>query len=87
MRRYTGTMELVVILEANDGMQAALAKGLLDDAGIPYFVLGQITTLVTDVDPFLKKWVRIQVPQDRETEARELLEPLLHPEALTEPQP
>lgn len=80
-------MELVVILETNDGIQAAFAKGLLDDSGIPYFVLGQITTLVTDVDPFLKKWVRIQVPQDRETEARELLDPLLHPEAITEPQP
>lgn len=80
-------MELTVILDTNDGIQAALAKGLLDDSGIPYFVLGQITKLVTDVDPFLKKWVRIQVPRDRENEARELLEPLLHPEALPEPQP
>ena len=75
------TLGLVVVLETNDGIQAAFAKGLLDDTGIPYFVLGQITTLVQDVDPFLKKWVRIQVPRDREAEARQLLEQLLHPEA------
>jgi hypothetical protein len=37
--------------------------------------------LVNDVTPFLNKWVSLQVPRDREAEARELLEPLLHPEA------
>src|SRR5215469_6209689 len=74
---FDPTLELVVVLETNDRIQTALAKGILEEAGIPFFVLGQITTLVTDVDGFLKKWVRIQVPQDREEEARELLEPLL----------
>jgi hypothetical protein len=64
---------LVVVLETNDGFQLALVKGLLEEAGIPFFILGQITTLVTDVDGFLKKWVRVQVPRDREAEARELL--------------
>lgn len=67
-------LELVVVLETNDQIQLALAKGLLEEAGIPFFVLGQITTLVTDVDGFLRKWVRIQVPRDREAEAREILE-------------
>ena len=67
---------LVVVLETNDGFQLALVKGLLEEAGIPFFILGQITTLVTDVDGFLKKWVRVQVPRDREAEARELLEEL-----------
>lgn len=75
---------LVVVLETNDRMQLALAKGLLEDAGIPFFALGQIATLIQDVDPFLHKWVRVQVPRDRESEARELLEPLL--EAETSPQ-
>jgi hypothetical protein len=56
-----------------------MAKGLLEDAGIPLFVLGQIATLVQDVDGFLRKWVRLQVPRDREAEARELLEQLLQP--------
>lgn len=36
------------------------------------FALGQIATLVQDVDPLLHKVVRVQVPGDRE--ARELLE-------------
>ena len=65
---------LVVLLETNDRIQLALARGLLEDAGIPFFALGQIATLVQDVDPFLHKMVRLQVPRDREAEARELLE-------------
>ena len=73
-------LDLVVVLETNVGIQLAMAKGLLEDAGIPFFVLGQIATLVQDVDPFLRKWVRLQVPRDREGEARELLEQLLQPE-------
>jgi Putative prokaryotic signal transducing protein len=72
-------LDLAVVLETNDRIQLALAKGLLEDSGMPYFVLGQIATLVQDVDPFMHKRVRIQVPSDREAEARELLEPILHP--------
>jgi hypothetical protein len=77
-------LDLVVVLETNDRIQLALVKGLLEGAGIPFFILGQIATLVTDVDGFLKKWVRVQVPRDREAEARELLAELLEPE--TRPQ-
>jgi len=73
-----------VVLETNDGIQLAMAKGLLEDADIPFFILGQIATLVQDVDGFLHKWVRVQVPRDREAEARDLLEELLQPE--TSPQ-
>jgi putative signal transducing protein len=72
-------MDLVVVLETNDRVQAAMAKGLLEDAGIPFFVLGQITGLVNDVDGFIRKWLRIQVPRDREAEAREVLEQVLQP--------
>jgi hypothetical protein len=72
-------LELVVVLETNDSIQLAMAKGLLEDAGIPFFVLGQIATLVQDIDGFLHKWVRLEVPRDREAEARELLEQLLQP--------
>lgn len=67
-------LDLVVVLETNDRIQLALAKGLLEDSDIPFFVLGQIATLVQDVDPFLHKWIRVQVPRDREAEARELLD-------------
>jgi hypothetical protein len=78
---FDPSLELVVVLETNDGVQLAMATGLLEEAEIPFYVLNQITKLVNDVNPFLNKWVRLQVPRDREAEARELLEPLLHPEA------
>ena len=77
---FDPALELVVVLETNDGIQLALAKGLLEDAGIPFFALGQIATLVQDVDPFLQKSVRLQVPHDREVEAREILESLVESE-------
>lgn len=79
--QFDPAIGLVVVLETNDGIHLAMAKGLLEDAGIPFFALGQITTLVTDVDGFLRKWVRVQVPRDREAEARELLEELEQPDA------
>lgn len=79
---FDPNLDLVVVLETNDRMQLALARGLLDEAGIPYYVLGQIATLIQDVDPFLKKWARLQVPRDREAEAREALEPVMHPEPI-----
>ena len=78
--RFDPTLDLVVVLETNDSIQVAMAKGLLEEAGIPFFILGQITTLVTDVDGFLRKWVRVQVPRDREGEARDLLGTLLEPD-------
>jgi hypothetical protein len=81
---FDPALGLVVVLETNDGFQLAMAKGLLEEAGIPYFVLGQIATLIQDVDAFLHKWVRVQVPRDREAEARELLEPLLQPQTIPE---
>ncbi len=77
--RFDPSLDLVVVLETNDRVQAALAEGVLEEAGIPFFVLGQIATLVTDVDGFLRKWARIQVPRDREAEARELIEQVLQP--------
>ncbi len=76
---FDPSLELVVVLETNDRVQLAMAKGLLEDAGIPLYVLGQIATLIQDVDGFLRKWVRLQVPRDREAEARELLEQMLQP--------
>ena len=67
------SLGLVVVLETNDQILLAFAKGLLEEAGIPFFVLGQIATLMQGIDGLLKKWVRVQVPRDREAEARELL--------------
>ena len=73
---FDPTLDLVVVLETNDSFQVALVKGLLEEAGIPFYILGQIATLVNDVDGSLNKWVRVQVPSDREAEARALLEEL-----------
>jgi hypothetical protein len=76
------TLGLVVVLETNDRIQLALVQGLLEAEGIPFFILGEIATLVPNVDGFLKKWVRVQVPRDREAEARELLEELHQAESI-----
>jgi len=78
--RFDPTLDLVVVLETNDRIQLAFAKGLLEEAGIPFFILGQIATLIQDVDGFLHKWVRVQVPRDREAEARELVHEVLRAE-------
>jgi hypothetical protein len=74
---FDPNLDLVVLLETDDPVQLFLAKGLLEDADIPFFVLGQIATLIQDLDPFLHKRVRVQVPRDREAEARELLKGML----------
>jgi hypothetical protein len=78
--KFDPSLELVVVLETNDRVHLAMAKGLLEEAKIPFFILGQVATLVSDVDGFLHKWVRVQVPRDCEAQARELLGGLLQPD-------
>ena len=68
-----------MVLNTNEPLAFALAKGSLEEAGIPFFAQNEIARLVNDVDPILRKWLRIQVPRDREAEARDLLAPLLAP--------
>ena len=72
-------LELVVVLDTNDPYALALAEGCLRKAEIPFFELNQVTTLVNDVDPFMRKWRRIQVARDREAEAREIVDGIMHP--------
>ncbi len=64
---------LSILTETNSRIELSLIKGILEEAEIPYFALGQIATLVTDIDPFLHKHIAIQVPSDRLEEARELI--------------
>ena len=71
--------DIVVVLETSDRIQFAMAKGLLDDAGIPLYVSGEIATLVQELDPFLHKRVCLQVPRNREAEARKILEQFHQP--------
>ena len=75
-RQSDSATRLVVVLETNDQIQFAMAKGLLEDAGIPLFIQGRLATLYQSVDGFLRKWLRLQVPEDRAVEAQELLEQL-----------
>jgi hypothetical protein len=70
---------MVTVLETGDSIQFAMAKGLLENAGIPLYVSGQIATLVQELDPFLFKPLCLQVPSNHEAEARELVEQLLQP--------
>jgi Putative prokaryotic signal transducing protein len=76
---FDPSLDPVIVLVTNDQIQLAMAKGLLEAEGIPFVALGEITTLVTDVDPLLHKRVEIQVPRDSEAEAREALGPVLQP--------
>jgi Putative prokaryotic signal transducing protein len=76
---FDSELEPVVVLETNNGIQLAMAKGLLEEAEIGFYTDGEIATLVPGVDGFLHKLVRIHVPRECEEEAREALEPLLSP--------
>jgi hypothetical protein len=78
---FNPDMELVVVLDTCDSLALGLAKGLLEEAGIPFFVLNEVSRLVNDIDPMLRKWVRVQVASDREAEAREILASISQPEA------
>ena len=81
---FDPNLNLVVVFESNDPVEIAMAKGALEDAGIPYFGLNQIATLVQDVDPMLRKFIQLQVAADREQEAREVLAMLETPSPLAE---
>jgi len=78
-RPSSDASEWVVVFETTDRVQLAMAKGLLESARIPFLAGGQIATLVQDVDGFLHKQVRLQVPNEHEEEALELLEQLRLP--------
>jgi hypothetical protein len=81
---FDPNMDLVVVFEANDPVLIAMAKGALEEAEIPYFSLGQITRLVNDVDPMLRKTIRIQVAADQVEKAHEALALLETPAPLAE---
>jgi hypothetical protein len=67
-------LELVTVLEANDPVLLGLAKGLLEDAGIPFYSIGsELGVRFGPVTPYANPWQSIQVGADREAEARALL--------------
>ena len=70
---FDANMNLVTVLETDNPFAIGFAKGSLTEAGIPFFVFNEITTLMNDIDPMLHKWLRVQVAADRAAEATELL--------------
>jgi hypothetical protein len=66
-------LELVTVLESGDALVVTSAKTLLEDAGIPFWVLGdEVAPRILGLLP----WYRIQIGRDHETKAIALLRPL-----------
>ena len=70
-------------METSDRLLMAMAKGLLEEAGLTSSVTGEeICMLPGMVDAVFHRMCRISVSQDLESEAREVL-PQLSPHDLT----
>jgi hypothetical protein len=68
-------LEFATVMEGNDRLVIASAKGLLEAAGIPFDVLGEeLGVRYGPVGPLINPWCRIEVALDREAEARTLLQ-------------
>jgi hypothetical protein len=65
--------ELFAVFESTDPIAAAMAKGLLEEAGIPFWTAGD-DALARQGVPF--PLCRLLAPRSRETEARAALEVL-----------
>jgi hypothetical protein len=68
-------LEIVTVLEANDPLLIASAKGVLKKAGIPFYVYGEEYGLRYAPLEGFQPWCRIQVAVDRQAQARELVQP------------
>lgn len=79
-------VSLVTVFETSDPFAADLAKGSLQDAGIRFVVGGDDSSerSLTGMSPMGAMASRFQVESTRAEEARELLDPLIHPEPITE---
>ena len=76
-------LELVRVLEGNNLIAVSVAKTLLEEAGIPYYMEGEDTGgVLPATDPHIYRWWAIQVARDHEPEARSILENALATEDL-----
>ena len=76
-------LQLVTVLEASDPLVIGSAKGILQEAGVAFYVLGdEIAPRYGPVGGLIHPWCRVQVGHDREREVRTLLQPL---HGLTQP--
>jgi hypothetical protein len=70
------TPALVAVFDSNDRFTVSLAKGSLEDAGIPFWMHGDETAAYLALSPVIFPSCQFLVTKDREAEARELLESL-----------
>ncbi|HTS32228.1 MAG TPA: DUF2007 domain-containing protein [Bryobacteraceae bacterium] len=76
-------LELVRILEGNNVIAESMAKGLLEQAGIPFYVEGEeIAVRLSYIDPHIHRWWTIQVARDHEADARAILDEAIAKEDL-----
>jgi hypothetical protein len=80
------TVDLVTVLETSDPFAVDLAKATLQDAGIEFVVEGDDSAErgLTGMTPMGAMASRFQVESTRAGEARELLEPVIHPQPIGE---
>jgi len=76
----------VTVFETHDPFAFNLAKGTLEDAGIEFVIGGDNYEELglSGITPAGALATRIQVAAARANEARELLEPLIHPEPIAD---
>lgn len=72
-------LDLVTVFESNDAFVIGLAKGALEDSGIPFWMQSEEATARLVLGPVMFPPSRFMVPKHYEAEARELLEPLQSP--------
>jgi hypothetical protein len=68
--------ELVAVFESNDRFTIGLAKGSLEDAGVPFWTQEDETAARLVLGPIMFPLCRFLVPKDYEGKARELLQSL-----------
>jgi hypothetical protein len=80
------TAELVSVFETSDPFAVNLAKATLEDNGIEYVVGGDDSEErgLSGMSPMGAMPSRFQVEAHLAERARELLDPLVHPQAITE---
>jgi hypothetical protein len=71
--------EFVAVFESSDAVAVGLAKGLLEDSGIPFLTESGETAARLVLGPIAFPACRFLVPRDREEEARDLLDQLAFP--------
>jgi hypothetical protein len=78
--------ELVTVFESSDPFAVNLAKGTLEDNGIEYVIGGDDSEErgLSGMSPMGAMPSRFLVEAHLAEPARELLEPLVHPQAITE---